>query len=153
MENKVGDKQLNAQDAADLLAKAKDILATLKAHGITATSDDRRRRLKPRRGAEPHIQRVLDLAKKHGVALQDIPLEGVSADLTLAAQLQPVEDELRVALQTAEDTGAQAASEAWEAFLAYYGVLSAMGQRDPGLAAELSTVVDFMAHGPRKKNG
>lgn len=51
----------------------------------------------------------------------------------------------------AEDTGTQAASEAWEAFLAYYGVLSSMAERSPELAAELQTVVDFMATGPCKK--
>ncbi|MDC0746042.1 hypothetical protein [Polyangium mundeleinium] len=45
----------------------------------------------------------------------------------------------------------QAGSEAWEAFLAYYDVLSSMGERMPDLAAELQTVVDFMATGPRKK--
>ena len=56
-----------------------------------------------------------------------------------------------MALQLAEDTGTQAGSEAWEAFLAYYGVLSSMGERMPDLAAELQTVVDFMAIGPRKK--
>ncbi|MBK9259399.1 MAG: hypothetical protein IPM54_06130 [Polyangiaceae bacterium] len=71
--------------------------------------------------------------------------------MLLASQYQPIEDELRVALQIAEDTGTQAGSEAWEAFLAYYGVLSSMAQRMPDLAAELQPVVDFMATGPRKK--
>jgi len=95
---------------------------------------------------------VGDLATKHGVALPNIPLAGLSSDLQLANQLHPIEDELRVALQIAEDTGAQAGSEAWEAFLAYYGVLSSMAQRMPDLAAELQTVVDFMATGSRKKS-
>lgn len=45
----------------------------------------------------------------------------------------------------------QASSEVWEGYLAYYGVLSSMAQRMPDVAAELQTVVDFMATGPRKK--
>jgi hypothetical protein len=110
------------------------------------------RTLKARRGAEPHIQRVVDLATKHGVSLPNIPLAGISNDLKLGNQVQPVEDEIRVALQFAEDIGRQTSSEAWEAFLAYYGVLSSMAQRMPDLAIELATVVDFMATGPRKKS-
>ena len=45
----------------------------------------------------------------------------------------------------------QADSEAWDAFLAYYGVLSSMADRDPELAVELEPVVQFMANGPRQK--
>ncbi len=151
MDDKVGKNPLTPQQAADLLAQAKDILATLKAHGITLTADERKRTLKARRGADAHVQRVVDLANKHGVALPNIPLAGISSDLQLANQVQPVEDELRVSLQVAEDIGRQASSEAWEGFLAYYGVLSSMAQRMPDLAAELATVVDFMATGPRKE--
>ena len=152
MDNKVGNNPLTAQEAADLLAQVKDIAAKLKPHGITLTVEDRKRTLRSRRGAEVHVQRVVDLATKHGVALPNIPLAGLSRDLQLANQVQPIEDELRVALQIAEDTGNQASSEVWEAFLAYYGVLSSMAQRMPDLAAELATVVEFMANGPRKKS-
>lgn len=63
------------------------------------------------------MQRVHDLAIKHGVSLKNIPLDGMTNG----------------------------------AFLAYYGVLSSMAERSAELAAELKTVVDFMATGPRKK--
>lgn len=151
MDNKVGDKQLKPQKAAQLLKQLKDIVEELKPFGITLTTDDRKRTLRPRRGAEQHMARVHDLAVKHGVTIKKIPLDGMADDLALAKQFQPIEDELRAALQLAEDTGTQAESEAWEAFLAYYGVLSSMAERMPDLAAELQTVVDFMATGPRKK--
>ncbi|MFO0759495.1 MAG: hypothetical protein U0359_23590 [Byssovorax sp.] len=142
---------LKAQKAAQLLTQLKDVLEQLAPFGITLTLDDRKRTLRPRKGAEPHMQRVHDLATKHGVSLKNIPLEGMANDLALSKQFQPFEDELRAGLQLAEDTGMQAGSEAWEAFLAYYGVLSSMAERLPDLAAELKTVVDFMATGPRKK--
>lgn len=151
MDNKVGDKLLSPQKETQLLKQLKDIVEQLRPYGITLTTDERKRTLRPRKGAEAHMQRVHDLAVKHGVSLKNIPLVGMASDLALAKQVQPIEDELRAGLQLAEDTGAQAGSEAWEAFLAYYGVLSSMADRSPDLAAELRTVVDFMATGPRKK--
>ena len=151
MENKVGDKQLTAQDATDLLAQTKAISTKLQAHGIVLTTDDRKRLLRGRRGAAEHIERVVALATKHNVSLPNIPLAGISKDVHLEQQLAPIEEELRVALQTAEDTGLQASSEAWEGFLAYYGVLSAMAQRMPEVAADLQSVVEFMAKRSPKK--
>jgi len=153
MIDKVGDELLTTQKAAALLKQVKEILEQLKPYGITLTTDDRKRTLRPRKGAEKHIQRVHELATKHEVSLKNIPLAGMADDLALATQFQPFENELRTGLQFAEDTGTQAGSEAWEAFLAYYGVLSSMAERSPDLAAELQTVVDFMALGPRKKGG
>jgi hypothetical protein len=151
MDNKVGDKLLTPEKRAELLKQLKGIVEELKPYGITLITDDRKRTLRPRKGAEPHMQRVHDLAKKHGLSLKGIALDGMAADLDLTKQFQPFEDEFRIGLQLAEDTGTQASSEAWEAFLAYYGVLSSMADRSPDLAAELQTVVDFMATGPRKK--
>ena len=151
MDNKVGDNALTAQEVAELLAQAKAITAKLKAHGIVLTTDDRKRLLRARRGASEHIQRVVDLATKHNVSLPNVPLAGIANDLLLAQQLGPIEEELRVALQIAEDTGSQAGSEAWEGFLAYYGVLSSMAQRMPDVAADLSSVVEFMAIKTHKK--
>ena len=151
MENRVGDKLLSPQKLTKLLELAKSVAEELRPYGVTLTTDERKRTLRPRKGAEVHMQRVHDLAVKHGVTLKNIPLDGMANDLALAKQFSPIEDELRVALQLAEDTATQAGSEAWEAFLAYYGVLSSMADRSPDLAAELSTVVDFMATGPRAK--
>jgi hypothetical protein len=151
MENKVGDAVLTDAEVATLLAQAKAISAKLKAHGIVLTAEARKSSLRSRRGAAVHMQRVMDLAAKHNVALPNIPLTSMANDLRLTAQLQPIEEELRVALQFAEDTGMQANAEAWEAFLAYYGVLSSMAQRMPEVATDLQSVIEFMATGPRKK--
>ncbi len=152
MDNKVGDNSLTVQEVAELLTQAKAISAKLKAHGIVLTTDERKRLLRARRGANEHIQRVVDLATKHGVSLPNVPLAGIANDLKLEQQLQPIGEELRVALQLAEDTGAQAASEAWEGFLAYYGVLSSMAQRMPDVAADLASVVEFMAKRSSRKS-
>lgn len=86
MDNKVGDKQLTAQEVADLLAQAKAISAKLEAHGVVLTTDDRKRLLRARRGAAEHIQRVVDLATKHHVSLPNVPLAGISNDVHLEQQ-------------------------------------------------------------------
>lgn len=151
MDNKVGDNKLTQQEVDALLAQAKTISSKLQGHGIVLTVDDRKRLLRGCRGAAEHIQRVVALAAKHNVSLPNVPLAGITNDLQLEQQLAPIEEELRVALQTAEDTGLQASSEAWEGFLAYYGVLSSMAQRMPDVAADLQSVVEFMAKRSPKK--
>jgi hypothetical protein len=153
MENKVGDKRMTAQKAASIQSQLQSILTALKPYGITLTTDARRRLLHGRRGAEAHVARVQELAARHKLSIKGIPLEGLQDDLDLSKQFVVFEHDLRAALQLVEDTGLQADAEAWEAFLAYYGVLSSMADRDPGLAAELAPVVEFMATGPRAKKG
>jgi len=148
MANLVGDKPLTQQKRDRLVAQLKDILEQLRPHGTRLNKDSRKRTLRQRKGAEPHMQRVHDLAVKHGVSLESISLDGMAADLELAKQFQAIEDEARTVLTFAEDTGIQADSGAWEAFLAYCGVLS-MADRDDELAAELDPVIKLMANGPR----
>jgi hypothetical protein len=152
MANLVGDKPLTPQKREKLVAQLKDILEQLRPHGVMLNKDSRKRTLRPRKGAEPHMQRVHDLAIKHGVSLKNISLDGMAADLELAKQFQAIEDEARTVLTFAEDTGTQAGSEGWEAFLAYYGVLSSIADRNPELATELEPVVKFMANGPRQQD-
>ena len=45
-----------------------------------------------------------------------------------------------------QDTGAQADTEAWQAFLAYYGVLSSLSDRNPDIENGLGSVVEYMRH-------
>jgi len=151
MANIVGDNPLTPALRKQIVLQIVGLLEQLRPHGTMLNKDARKRTLRPRRGADEHMQRVHDLAVKHGVSLKNISLDGMAADLELANQFQPIEDELRTVLTFAEDTGTQAGSEAWEAFLAYYGVLSSMADRDPELAAELEPVIKLMAHGPRQK--
>lgn len=152
MENRVGDKALTDQKRTAMLKQIHEVTTVLKSIGVVLTPDERKRVLRARRGADEHIETVLRLARKHELNLKNIPLDGLAADLALGKQLDSIETELRVALTIAEDTGAQADSEAWEAFLAYYGILQSMAQRNAEIETELGTVVEFMSNGPRKKN-
>jgi len=151
MENRVGDNVPSADEMAALLQDMRSVVERIKKFGIILDSAERQRILHWRRGAEPHIQTVHDLAEKHGVKLPKIPLTGMLNDVALAKQMHPFVETMRAGLTLAEDTAGQAESEAWEAFLAYYGVLSGMASRDADIAAELSSVTEFMANGSRKK--
>jgi hypothetical protein len=151
MMNKVGDKALSPQDAERLLEQLGVLVARLREIGITLTSDERRRLLRPRRGAGDHIRRVAELASKYGLSVADAPLDGMKRDLGLGEQLLPFEDQLRVALTIAEDTAAQADSEAWQAFLMYYALLRAMADRNADVAVDLEPVTRFMATRARRE--
>jgi hypothetical protein len=94
---------------------------------------------------------VHDLSAKYSIVIPGISLQGMAKDMTLRERIHPIVDMLRAALTLAEDTEGQAESEMWEAFLAYYGVLSSMADRLPELSIELEPVVAFMANGKRRK--
>lgn len=151
MDNRVGDNPFDAATTDQLLGMLKNVVAELKARGITLSAAERKALLHARLGAEPHIQRVHDLAVKYKVDIDGIPLQGMQNDLAFYTQLRPFQDELHAGAILADDTAGQAESEAWEAFLAYYGTLSGMAKHHAALAAELQPVIDFMATGPRKK--
>ena len=150
MDHKVGDNVPSEKTRVRLLEQLAQIVAEIRKFGLTLDADSRTRLLHERRGAAPQVQRVHDLAIKHGVSLKHIPLAGMVADQALKSALDPFIAEFRAGLVLVEDTAGQAEHEAWEAFLAYYGVLSSMAGRDPTLATELAGVVAFMANGPRK---
>src|SRR5262249_648859 len=119
----------------------------------TLSADERKRLLHARREADPMVKRVHDLAIKYNIAIQKIPLSGMMNDMLLREHMQPIVDELRAGLIMAEDTGGEAESEMWEAFLAYYGVLANMAPRMPELATELAPVVTFMSNKRRTSGG
>lgn len=150
MENKVGDNVPTPTDITQLLDQLKGIVLALKKFGIILSTPERKSLLHARIGAEPHIARIHDLAIKHKVDIAGIPLEGMKNDLALYTMLRPFQDEFNAGGVVADDTAGQAESEAWEAFLAYYGTLCGMAKHQADLASELAPVIEFMATGRKK---
>lgn len=109
--------------------------------------------LRPRKDSESLIQRVHDIAVKYQVTVPDVPLDGMLNDVKLVAAIQPFEDIFRLGLKLCEDTAAQADTEAWQAFLAYYGVLSRMAMRHAEIAAALEPVAAAMRKPKRRQPG
>lgn len=149
MENKVGDGIPSLKEREKLLGELKDVVSKLRKFGIVLSDEELQRVLHERKGAQPHIETVVALAREHKVSIKNVSLDGLVNDRTLFAAMAPFVTELRTGLMIAEHTAAQAESESWEAFLAYYGVLSRMAEHDAELARALDPVVKFMANGPR----
>jgi hypothetical protein len=95
------------------------------------------------------MERVEALATKYKLAIDGIPIQGMKDDLALSAMLRAPRASLRAGQHLVGDTLGQAESEAWEAFLAYYGALSGIAKHQAALAAELAPIVDFMSTRPR----
>ncbi|HCF62052.1 MAG TPA: hypothetical protein DFS52_29170, partial [Myxococcales bacterium] len=83
--------------------------------------------------------------------IDGMPLEGLESDLKVGVKADRFEKRLEVMRQLAADTRLAAYGEAYQAFLAYYGVLASMAKHDPALAKRLQPVVDFMSTGPRAR--
>lgn len=146
MQNRVGDNAPTQAVLEQLVTELTAIVTALKQFGIVLDIEERKRLLHARRDADPMVQRVRDLAAKYSVALPQIPLAGMMNDQALRNRLHPLTDLFRTGLVLSEDTEGQAESEMWEAYLAYYGVLSKMAEQNPTLAVELAPVVEFMSN-------
>lgn len=151
MDNKVGDNAPDHAKFLELLGQLRSVLGELQAFGVTLDADARKRLLRPRIGSAPHVLTVVELAKRYGLAVPTVPLAGIENDTRLALELAPFEPLLKSTEQLVADTQAQADSEAWEGFLSYYGALAALSKTIPELAVELKPVIEFMAHGKRKR--
>ena len=150
MEDRVGDSVPTPAKLAALLKQQQDILTELKKFGTILTKDERRRLLRVRRDSEQVQRLVYSLASKRGLKIEGFPLQGMLNDLNLTQALEPFDQAMSLGKQLTTDTIMQADTEAWQAFLAHYGVLSAMASHDAELARELQPVVDFMKTGRRK---
>ena len=150
MENRVGDTVPTPAKLAALLKQLQDVVTEIKKFGVILTKDERRRLLRVRRDSEAMQRLIYAIAQKRGLKIEGFPLAGMLADINLAQAMEPFEQAMTVGQQLTSDTLLQADTEGWQAFLAYYGVLSAMASHDAALASELQPVIEFMKVGRRK---
>lgn len=150
MENRVGDNTPSAAKMADLLKRAQALLSDMQAFCITLSKEERKALPRGRKDSEVMISRVGSIAQAQGVSVPGMSLTSMQNDVALLAALAPLEATFATLLGTVEDTMAQADSEAWQAFLAYYGVLSSLASRNPEIEAQLAPVVQYMRT-PRKR--
>lgn len=147
MENKVGDNAPDAATSAKMLADLETVVTTWKPYGVILSPAQRKALHHARLGAEPHVARLHAIALEYKLEIDGIPLQGMVNDFALFGMVRPFQDALRAGLLLVDDTAGQAESEAWEAFLAYYGTLCGMAKHQATLAGEMAPIVAFMATG------
>lgn len=150
MENRVGDSVPSAAKLQTLLKQLRDVVAELQKFGVVLTKRERKRLARARRDIEPMQRLVHSLAQKKSLNLDGFPLAGMLNDMNLVQTMEPFDSAMGLGKQLTSDTLLQADTEGWQAFLAYYGVLSSMSQRDAELATALKPVVEFMKTGRRR---
>ncbi len=80
---------------------------------------------------------VADLAVKYGIALPDMPVDGMRDDLTLAQRLAPVASSDGLIAERLSNTLGQAHSETWQAATGNHSVLVRVSVANPSLEKEL----------------
>ncbi len=145
VKNHVGAIVPTAEQSQQYTAMAKAIADAIRPWGTILEPSDRHTFLKPRTGGEKLFDLLLTLAKECSLNIATMPLTDFEADVAVARAAESIENELAVAHQLASDTRLAGYGEAWQAFLAYYGVLTSMASRDPELAKRLAPITEFMA--------
>jgi hypothetical protein len=145
MENRVGDNVPSQKQLDEMLKQLSTLVARIQEFCLTLQKDERPFTLKPHKGAEQLAEQTYNLAKRYGITVKNVPLEGMMNDLHLAAQIQPFDALFNLGAQLTADTALQAKSEYFTAFLAYYGALVAAAEHDAALAAEIEPIQKAMA--------
>jgi hypothetical protein len=151
--NLVGATVPSAEQQQQYLSQAKALTSSCRTFGVNLSSEERTTYPKLRIGGEKLLDPLVALAEAYGVNLPAMPLAQMKADISVARTSEGLEREIAVSHELVSDTRLAAYGEAWQAFLAYYSVLSSMAERDPGLASQLAPFSDFMARRrPQPKN-
>jgi hypothetical protein len=145
MENKVGDNVPSQKQLDDMLKQLASLVDQIKEFCVTLQKEERAATAKPHKGTESLATQTYNLAKRYGITVKNVPLEGMMNDLRLASQIQPFDTLFNLGAQLAADTTLQAKSEYYTAFLSYYGALSAAAEHDAALAAEMEPIQKAMA--------
>jgi hypothetical protein len=150
MDNLVGDNLPSTDKIAALLKKCVELRAEVSKLGIVLSPEQRKRRLRMRKGAMSLVPLLMSLVKKHGLEVASVPIAGMQADARLATELSPFEDHVTALSQLIVDTITEAEHELWQAFLMYYGILKSAAVRIPELKAELRPIEELLAQDRKK---
>ena len=145
MENKVGSIIPSEDQIKSWQDRIRQLEAEIEPYTIKLSADDAKHLLRFRPGGEVIVALVADLAAKYNVALPDMPVEGMRADLTLAQRLAPLASSVGLLSERLANTLGQARSETWQAATGNYSVLVRVSVANPSLEKELSPARAFFA--------
>jgi hypothetical protein len=151
MDNKVGDHVPAQPQVKSFVSAVQAIRDDVEKFTIKLSPAEKRHLAALPPGGEAVVQHVGVLAEKYGLALSDMPVDGMRDDLTLAQRLAPLVSEVALLLEILEDTVAQARSEAWQAATGNYSVLARVSAANPALAKELAPAREFFVRRRSRK--
>ncbi len=145
MENKVGSNIPSEAQIKAWQERVKQLADEIEPYTVKLSADDARHLLRFRPGGEAIVALVADLATKYGIALPDMSVDGMRADLTLAQRLAPVASSVGLIAERLSNTLGQARSETWQAATGNYSVLVRVSVANPSLEKELLPARAFFA--------
>jgi hypothetical protein len=134
-----------------LIADLSAIQRRIEVFTISLTSTQRQATTKMRPGGDNIVALLAKLAKERGIALPEINVDDMSANLTVAKQLRPLADTSRQLQQRLDDTITNAQSDCWWTATALYSALARIAEGSPDLQTALQPAISFFARGRRKK--
>lgn len=153
MDDKVGSDVPTEKQVKALIQKVNDLHDEIEKFTIKLTVDERRHQLRFRPGGEPIVALLGELSTKYGIALPDMPVEGMIDDLTLAQRLAPLASAVNLLGERLDDTLSQARSEAWQAATGNYSVLLRVSAANASLASEIAPAKSFFGRKAKGSSG
>lgn len=147
MDNLVGDNLPTPEKLKALLTKLREVRAELAKFCIVLSPEDRKRRLRMRRGALAYMPLLMDLVKEYKIETGAAPLSTLGNDVRLVNALSPFEDESAAIEDLISDTLSEGEHEVWQGFLLNYGILQSLATRVPALKAKLEPLEKLLSTG------
>jgi hypothetical protein len=144
MDNMVGDNLPSEKKVAQLIIDLTKVIDDFEKFCVVLQPEQRASTLKPPASGEAMAQSAADLAGRHKVSVNNVPLQGMLNDLAFVKAVRPLAALMARGQKLVADSLLQGNSEYWEAFLAYYGALGNAANHDAGLATELKSLQDQM---------
>ena len=151
MENKVGDNLPTAAEIEKRIKLLDEMIVWLRKFCINLNDEERRGLTRGRRGIEPHLAQMADLAKKYGFNAPGATPDQLHNDLRLGQDLAALSQRLSTASELVQDTLDQGRSEANEAGYMYYGIAQSMKDRIPEIGAQIKDFAEFLSSTRRRK--
>ena len=151
MENKVGDKVPSSAEFDKRLKQLQDVLGWMKTFCVNLSAEERAKLTRGRRGAEPYLLQIAEVAKKYNWSVPGVSADDVLADCKLVTSMQPLADVARQILELADDTLAEGTSEANEGGYLFYGIGQSVASRVPEVESVVRPFAEFLSATRKKR--
>jgi hypothetical protein len=128
--------------AEDLIQDAREIFGP---KPILLTPTDRLRLPKAGAAEETLIPRILELARRHKIAIPRVDFNATAQNLARAQRLEPLRANAETLANMATDAVLQARGDAWGDAIIVYGVLVQAARADVVLSRELASIKSFFS--------